>query len=120
MMRSIMSISSNRVLNDVLLTIVSGKYVLIPLSDVFQGLYELRRKEAINLVLIDMDGQDSTCMDFVHHVSSSWLYRRPIIVLGSEIDELTREQLLDAGVRVMITKPFNPVELVRKIDELIA
>jgi DNA-binding response OmpR family regulator len=120
MMRSILSISSNKVLNDVLLTIVSGKYVLIPLSNVFQGLHELKQKETIHLVLIDMDGQHSTCIDFVNHVSSSWLYRRPIIALGSEIDELTREQLLDAGVRVLITKPFNPVELVRKIDEIIA
>jgi DNA-binding response OmpR family regulator len=119
MMRSIMSISTNDVLNNILITIVSGKYTLIPLSNVFQGLHELRKKEAINLVLIDMDNQHTSCLEFVQHVTSSWLYNRPIIVLASNIDDIKREQLLNAGVRVLINKPFNPVELVKKIDELV-
>lgn len=119
MTRSIMSISTNEVLNNILITIVAGKYTLIPLSNVFQGLHELRKKEAINLVLIDMDNQHTACLDFVQHVTSSWLYNRPIIVLASNMDETKKEQLLNAGVRVFINKPFNPVELVRKIDELV-
>ena len=118
-MRSIMSISANDVLNSILLTTVSGKYTLIPLPNVFLGLHELRKKEAIFLVLIDMDDQGTTCLDFVQHITSSWLYNRPIIVLASNIDDAKREQLLNAGVKTLINKPFNPVELVKKIDELV-
>ena len=118
-MKSIMSVSANDVLNNILLTTVSGKYTLIPLPNVFEGLHELRRKEAIHIVLIDLDDQGQKCLDFVQHITTSWLYNRPIIVLSSNVDEQKREQLLDAGVRTLITKPFNPVELLKKIDELV-
>jgi DNA-binding response OmpR family regulator len=115
-----MSISANDVLNNILLTTVSGKYTLIPLPNVFQGLHELKRKDAIHLVLIDFDDQGSNCLDFVQHITSSWLYNRPIIVLSSNIDDAKREQFLNAGVRTLINKPFNPIELVKKIDELVS
>lgn len=118
-MKSIMSISANDVLNNILLTTVSGKYTLIPLPNVFEGLHELKRKDAIQLVLIDMDDQGPKCLDFVQHITSSWLYSRPIIILSSSMDESKKEQLLNAGVRTLINKPFNPVELLKKIDELV-
>jgi DNA-binding response OmpR family regulator len=118
-MKSIMSISANDVLNNILLTTVSGKYTLIPLPNVFEGLHELKRKEAIQLVLIDMDDQGPKCMDFVQHITTSWLYNRPIIILSSHMDDAKKEQLLNAGVRTLVNKPFNPVELLKKIDELV-
>jgi DNA-binding response OmpR family regulator len=119
MRKSIVSISSNKVLNNILYTIVSEKYVLIPLTDVFLALHELRKKETIQLVLIDIDDQNTSSLGFVRHLTSSWLYQRPVIALASNITETTKDQLLAAGVNVLIKKPFDPLDLVNKIDELI-
>src|SRR4051812_22767534 len=112
MIRSILSISSNKVLNNVLLTIVSGKYVLIPLPDVFTGMNELRRKKSIHLILIDIDDQNPASLNFIQHLATSWLYQRPIIVLASDLPETLKQKFLNAGANALVKKPFNPLELV--------
>lgn len=117
-MRSILSISKNEALNNVLTTSVAGKYHLIPAVNVFQGVYELRKNDSIEIVILDMDDQVTLCLVFLQHLSTSWILERPVIVLSGKADQLTDERLMKTGATALVNKPFNPVELVRKIDDL--
>ena len=117
-MRSILSISKNEALNNVITTSVQGKYQLIPAINVFQGVCELKKNDSIEIVILDIDDQVTLSMVFLQHVSTSWILQRPVVVLSGAIDKHTSEKLIKTGATALINKPFNPVELVRKIDDL--
>jgi DNA-binding response OmpR family regulator len=66
-----------------------------------------------------MDYQTQENRDFIDHVQTSCLYAKPVIVLSSnKTDSEAGELLTEAQVYHCFTKPFNPLELVRCINEL--
>lgn len=119
MKKGILSISANKPMNFLLQTVLSDEYNIISIDDVFQGMFELKHREGIDLIILDIDYDIEESWGFIHHIKSSWLFQRPIIALTSDESEITSNKLSRAKVDDYFYKPFSPMELKRTVDELI-
>jgi DNA-binding response OmpR family regulator len=118
MRRSILSINGNRSMNFIVQTVLSPGYNLLPVGDVFQGMTELRRRDDIDLIIVDVDYHSQESLDFIHHVKTSGLYQdRTVIVLASEENWDSSGTTQSIAEKVFF-KPFSPEEMVKQIDEI--
>jgi len=119
MRRSILSISGNRSMNFLLDTVLSRVYKVIPVSDIYQGMSELKRGP-VGLIIIDVDYHTQENWDFIHHVQTSGLYQDlPIFVLTTELKTALEDTYSTEGL-TCIHKPFSPLDILRNVDELFA
>ena len=119
MRKNILSINGNRPMNYLLHTVLSGKYNFIPVSDVFQGINELKKKEEIDLILIDVDYHNQESWDFIQHIKTSGLYQdMPVIVLITKEKKVISEQYAASRVYDFFYKPFSPLDIIRTVDEI--
>ena len=80
---------------------------------------EMARDEQPDLILLDavlpkLDGWQ-VAHELLHDPSTCEI---PIVFLSAHVDATTRERALDLGAIEYVTKPFDPVALARKIDEI--
>ncbi|MBS1654532.1 MAG: hypothetical protein JSU05_06795 [Bacteroidetes bacterium] len=119
MIRSILSINGNRSMNYLLQTVLSKRYNLIPVKDVFQGMKQLTDKDDIGLVIIDIDYNIDESRDFIQHIKTSGLYNdRPVIILSSDADMENDPAIGLSGYR-FFNKPFSPLDILKCVDEII-
>lgn len=107
-------------MNYLLQTVLSTRYEFVPVSDVFAGMNELKRREEIKLIIVDVDYSAQENWDFIQHIRTSGLYQKPVIVLASEKNKRMGEKMADDQVTDYVYKPFNPPDLVRAIDKLMS
>lgn len=113
---NILSISDSKPMNYLVKTVLSPKHNVIIRNDVIEGVYELKRRK-IKVVILNLDFQDEEIKNFIHHVTTSSLYNIPIIALSSN-GHFKNQQ--EEGVFKYIIKPFDPVDLVTTVDEVIS
>lgn len=105
-------------MNFIVQNVLSDHFNLVSVSDVYQGMNEVKRRDEIQLIIVDIDYHTEEALGFIQHIKTSGLYRnKQIVVLGS------REQWADGyeeflKVDRFFFKPFSPEEMIRNIDEL--
>lgn len=119
MRRSVLSINGNKPMNYMLQTVLSRKYKVSIVVDVFQGMQQLRSMETIELIIVDVDFNTDESWSFIKHIKSSWIYNRPVVVLTSDKSPGAGEKVAEAGVDYCFQKPFSPVDLLKTIDALL-
>lgn len=119
MSRTVLSINGNKPMNYMLQTVLSRKYKIMAVSDVFQGVQQLKNNEAIELVLLDIDFNTDESWEFIRHIKSSWIYNRPLVVLTSDKTLTATGKATDAKVDYLFLKPFSPIDLIKTIDVLL-
>lgn len=119
MLRNVLVISHNKAMSYLIRTVLGNLFQLIIVEDVFHGMHRLKYKKDINLIIIDIDYQTKESIDFILHINSSKLYNKPLIVISSVQNQKTNEAVIEANVYDYFIKPFNPIELVDSINELI-
>lgn len=106
-------------MNFLLQTVLSPRYNLIPVVDVYQGMGELRKNMEIELIIIDIDYNSQENHDFIQHIKTSGLYQgTPIIVLTSN-DKVPTNPVLADCVNTFFLKPFSPQEMEKSITKLL-
>jgi DNA-binding NtrC family response regulator len=118
MRRNILIISHNQAMSYLLQTVIGNKHKLVITEDVFQGMHQLKHKQNINLIIIDIDHQTKESIDFIQHINSSKLYNKPVIVLSDVQNQKLNEAVIEATVYDYFIKPFSPIELKKSIDKL--
>lgn len=118
MKRNVLSIGRNQSMNYLIKTVLSNLYQLTMVEDVFHGMHELKNKQYISLILIDIDYQTKEGIDFIQHINSSKLHQKPLIILSSAEIQHKNEYVIKNNVLNYFIKPFNPIDLVKSIDEL--
>lgn len=119
MTRTVLSINANKPMNYMLQTVLSRKFAITTVSDVYQGMQQLKSNETIEVIVIDTDFHTEECWEFIQHVKSSWIYNRPIIVLTSDKNLVENEKMSADSVAHFFQKPFSPIDLVKTIDALL-
>jgi DNA-binding response OmpR family regulator len=119
MSRTVLSINGNKPMNYMLQTVLSRKYRISAVGDVFQGMQHLRKDEAVELVVVDVDFNTDESWEFIQHIKSSWIYNRPVIVLTSDKTTAASERAAECGVDYFFRKPFSPIDLIKTIDALL-
>lgn len=105
-------------MNYLLQTVLSAKYDFVPVADVFAGMNELKQRQEIKLIIIDLDSSVQENWDFIQHIRTSSLYQKPMIVLASDKSKRMEEQMEDQPTFDFVVKPFSPPDLVRTIDKI--
>ena len=106
-------------MNFLLDTVLSGSYRVTTVTDVYEGMVELKRSP-IELIVIDIDYNTQENLDFIHHIQTSGLYQDlPVFVLSSKEEGSLEDSYIAAGL-TWIHKPFSPLDIVRNVDELFA
>lgn len=119
MSRTLLSINGNKPMNYMLQTVLSRKYKITAVPDVFQGMQQLKYDEAIELVVVDVDFNTEESWEFIQHIKSSWIYNRPVVVLTSNKTLFANDKIAEASVDYIFQKPFSPVDLIKTIDALL-
>ena len=119
MSRTVLSINGNKPMNYMLQTVLSRKYKIAAVTDVFQGMQQLKNNEAIELVVVDVDYNTDESWEFIQHIKSSWLYNRPVVVLTSDKTQSAARKVAEHNVDYLFQKPFSPVDLIKTIDALL-
>src|SRR5215217_6791647 len=119
MNRTLLSINGNGPMNYMLQTVLSRKYKIAAVADVFQGMQQLRNNEAIELIVVDVDFNTDESWEFIQHIKSSWIYNRPLIVLTSDKTIAASEKTLSSSIDYLFQKPFSPIDLIKTIDALL-
>lgn len=116
MKRTILIICGNRSMNYILKTVVESRYDLIAVTDVFEGMKQLRQNAEISLVVVDIDFQQKECLDLVGYLKSSFLYNKPVFVLSTLKEETLEGLSRIAKPDLILSKPFNPTDLLESLD----
>jgi CheY-like chemotaxis protein len=118
MSKSILSVNGNKAMNYLLQTILEKEYRFVPVSDVFQGMHQIRLNKSISALVVDLDFQPQQSWDFIEHIKSSKLFRIPVIVLTTDNTETLRKKCYQFEVDEIFFKPFNPEDLIAAINNL--
>jgi DNA-binding response OmpR family regulator len=119
MKKAILSINGNKSMNFLLRTVLSEEHFIITVSDVFQGMKEMKSNQKTDLIIVDIDYQTKESIDFIHHIKTSSLFNKPVIVLASEQNKKALDEAGKAKIDNYFLKPFNPVHLVKHISDAI-
>lgn len=118
MARSILCINGNSSMNFLLQTVLSGKYSTFLTSDVYQGMDQLRKRENIDVIIVDVDYHTQENWDFIQHIKTSGLYQNTSIIVLTSDYESHNEKTAGSFVDTFFYKPFSPMEMVRSIDDM--
>lgn len=85
----------------------------------FKAALELAREEPIQAALLDINmpgGDGITLMRRLREIES--FENLPVVILTASLRPGLRDQAMEAGADGYFTKPFDPVELITRLNEL--
>lgn len=102
-------------MNHVISTLVSDEYQVLISDNVFYGMHLLKNQPEIVLVIIDIDFQLKESLEFIRHIDSSKVYKKPCIVLSDKKIKAELNNSLDGLIHDHFSKPFDPMEVSNSI-----
>lgn len=111
MSKCILSVNGNTAMNYLLQTVFEKEFDFIPVSDVYNGLKQLRSNRKVNVLVVDVDFNPQQSWELIEHIKSSRLYKVPIVVLTTANSESIRQKCYEYEIDEIFFKPFNPVDL---------
>ncbi len=90
-------------------------------SSPLQSIEWLAENNLPDLIVTDLRMPEMTGREFLHYLKSNDFYKDiPVIILSSEDSTSDRIKLLEEGAVDYIVKPFNPLELKTRINNVIS
>lgn len=90
-------------------------------SSPLQSIEWLAENELPDLIVTDLRMPEMTGREFLHYLKANDFYKDiPVIILSSEDSTSDRIKLLEEGAVDYIVKPFNPLELKTRINNVIS
>jgi CheY-like chemotaxis protein len=121
MKRSVLIVESNRALQFLLKTLLDKKYSVKCVKNSKQAIQLFALNYETDLVILDMPGIESENFELMEHISTSSVFiNTPVIVLSESNEEKLKNACLQIGASYFLTKPFNPVYLFEKANQLLS
>ncbi|MBS1668654.1 MAG: response regulator transcription factor [Bacteroidetes bacterium] len=121
MKQQILAIDDSKAIRFLLQTVLSKEYDVITIPDGCSAMHWLSKKKLPDLFIIDPQLPDMENWELVQHLSSSGIFGDiPIIVLSSLTDIETKLKCEEYKVASYFLKPFNPVNLLSNINEVLS
>jgi two-component system, chemotaxis family, chemotaxis protein CheY len=119
MKKEILAIDDSKAIRFLLQTVLSKEYDVITMPDGCSAMYWLSRKNLPDLIIVDPQLPDMDNWELVQHLSSSGIYGDiPILVLSGLNNDETQRKCFEYGVDKYFLKPFNPVDLLDSLNDL--
>ena len=121
MKSKILAIDESKAIRFLLQTVLGQKYQVITASDGCSALYWLSKRNLPDVIIVDPQLPDMKNWELLEHLKSSGLYGHiPVIVLSSLEEKETADKCQELGVQYFYQQPFNPVDLEKSIEALLA
>ncbi|HEY4061619.1 MAG TPA: response regulator [Puia sp.] len=120
MKKRILAIDDSKAIRFLLQTVLGRDYEVITVPDGYSAMYYLSRRSLPHLIIADPVLPDMEDWELIHQLSSSGIYGDiPTIVLSGLDNSETEAKCLEYGVSKYFLKPFNPVELIGAISNVV-
>src|ERR1700750_2929665 len=121
MKRKILAIDESKAIRFLLQTVLGQKNQVITAADGCSALYWLSKRNLPDVIIIDPQLPDMQNWELLEHLKSSGLYGHiPVIVLSSLNPKETQHKCKEFGIKYFFQQPFNPVELERAVEDVLA
>jgi DNA-binding response OmpR family regulator len=120
MKKAVLAIDDSKAIRFLLQTVLGKDYQMVTVPDGCSAMYWLSKKRLPDLIIADPQLPDMENWELIEQLSSSGIYSSiPILVLSGLSKTETEFKCQEFGVNKFFLKPFNPVELVGTINEMI-
>lgn len=116
MSKNVLVVSANQSLSFILRSVFSHKFNCIVVPDASAALDILSRR-SFDAVVVDVDYHTDDTLEFIHYISTSCIHCAPIAVLSS--DQEISSQIEETEEILFFHKPFNPVNILSGVEELL-
>jgi CheY-like chemotaxis protein len=121
MKQEILAIDDSKAIRFLLQTVLSKDYQVVTMPDGCSAMYWLSKKNLPDLIIVDPQLPDMDNWELVQHLSSSGIYGDiPILVLSGLDNDETQAKCLEYGVDKYFSKPFNPVDLLESVNNVMS
>lgn len=101
-------------------TMLSKSYEVVTTKDGLEGMAWLVKGNLPDLILLDMSMPRLSGNDFLRNIRQSGFFRDiPVIVVSGNNGEEDVKSCLRWGVDEYMTKPFNPISLKKRIENVL-
>jgi len=120
MKKQILAIDDSKAIRFLLQTVLGKEYNVITVPDGYSAMYYLSHRQTPDLIIADPQLPDMENWELIQQLSSSGMYGDiPLIVLSGLEKKETELKCLEYGIVKHFVKPFNPVDLMSAISDLV-
>jgi len=119
--KSVLVIEDHDSIRVLLGAMLSKYYQVTTMKDGLEGMAWLVRGNVPDLILLDMSMPRLSGDEFLKNIRQSGFFRDiPVIIVSANDGEEDKKACLKWGVYDYLTKPFNPIELKSKVNDVLA
>jgi two-component system, chemotaxis family, chemotaxis protein CheY len=121
MKKQILAVDDSKAIRFLLQTVLGKDYQVVTVPDGYSAMYYLTHREQPDLIIADPQLPDMDNWELILQLSTSAMYGSiPVVVLSGLPETETTARCSEYGVLRYFLKPFNPIELMQLIDQLVA
>ena len=121
MKKHILAVDDSKAIRFLLQTVLGKDYQVVTVPDGYSAMYYLSNRTQPDLIIVDPQLPDMENWELIKQLASSGLHGDiPVVVLSGLDHRETESRCMDYGVVRYFLKPFNPVELMESINDLVS
>ncbi len=118
MKKHVVCIEKNSSICFLIETLLKNKYTVVSVQNNYQAMAHIAAGSQIDCIILSIENSEDENIELLYHLgSSSLLQAIPVIVLSNSKSEELKSLCFESNVYAFFTKPFNPLELSKTIDE---
>ncbi|HVW63122.1 MAG TPA: response regulator [Puia sp.] len=120
MKKQILAIDDSKAIRFLLQTVLGKEYNVVTVPDGYSAMYYLTHRQMPDLIIADPQLPDMENWELIQQLSSSGMYGDiPLVVLSGLEKKETELKCLENGIVKHFVKPFNPVDLMTAVSDLV-
>ncbi|MEO5998457.1 MAG: response regulator [Chitinophagaceae bacterium] len=117
MKKKILAVDDSKAIRFLLQTVFSKNYQVITASDGCSAVNWLTKRNLPDLIIADPNLPDMKDWELIEYLAASGMYGNiPVMVLSAFDKKETQQRCKEFGVQQYFLKPFNPIDLVKTVD----
>ena len=120
MKKQILAVDDSKAIRYLLQTVLGQDYHVVTVPDGFSAVYYLSNRSQPDLIIVDPQLPDMENWELIQQLSTSGMHGGiPVMVLSALAQQETELKCMEYGVVRYFMKPFNPIELLDAVRDLV-
>ena len=120
MKKQILAVDDSKAIRYLLQTVLGQDYHVVTVPDGFSAVYYLSNRSQPDLIIVDPQLPDMENWELIQQLSTSGMHGGiPVLVLSALGQQETELKCMEYGVVRYFMKPFNPIELLDAVREMV-
>ena len=120
MKKQILAVDDSKAIRYLLQTVLGQDYHVVTVPDGFSAVYYLSNRSQPDLIIVDPQLPDMENWELIQQLSTSGMHGGiPVVVLSALAQQETELKCMEYGVVRYFMKPFNPIELLDSVRDLV-